>query len=315
MNLNLKKKRIFSFFSFFLIISIIIVHHNTEKQIDSKMIFQESFQKEQSILKEKGYTTFEINQIYEYMSEKNIKKILASDYVDMKEFFGIPNFDFDKLENYKAYQALENIPMKDAVTKVNLKRDIPFYTEIEEIKNPDSPLILVNKTYYLNEFYIPKDLVAIPSFPELQLRKIAIDDFENLLAKAKLENIYLIPYSTFRSYSYQKEIYEKYLAKDPKEKVDTYSARPGHSEHQTGLAIDIRSINHWYNLTPTDQEWMKKNASQFGFIIRYQKNHSDITGYKEEPWHIRYVGKEVAQKIQNLNISFEEYYDIYSKEH
>jgi len=301
----------------FITILIFSINFKTlsKNQIETKMIFHENFKREQTILLEKGYTVFEINQIYEYMSKKNIDKILENEYVDLKEFFGITNFDFEKIDSYKAYQSIENIPMKDAVTKVNLKLDVPFYSETIEITNPDSLLVLVNKVYVLNENYKPENLLPIPSFPNLQLRKEAIEDFEKLLAQAKLDNIFLIPYSTYRSFSYQKQVYEKYLEKDPKELVDTYSARPGHSEHQTGLAIDIRSKDHWYNLTKSDYEWMKQNAYKYGFIIRYSKNNSNFTGYKEEPWHIRYVGIEHAKKITDLKLTFDEYYDLYINIH
>jgi len=188
---------------------------------------------------------------------------------------------------------------------------MPFYSEVEEIKDADNILVLVNKVYALPSNYEPQDLVAIPSFPSLKIRDDAVNDLEALLAAAKLDQIYLIPYSTYRSYSYQDELYQYYLKSDSREIVDTYSARPGHSEHQTGLALDVRSSSHWNNLTDVDYEWMKKNSYKYGFIIRYPKGNSEITGYKEEPWHIRYIGVEHATKVHELNITYDEYYDLY----
>lgn len=276
-----------------------------------KLVSKESFLDEASILLDKGYSSSEINQIYEYMSDTNIAKILKNDYVDLKDFYNISNFDFDLLDRYKSYQSLEMISSKDAVTRVNLKLDIPFYSDIEEIQEPDSILVLVNKAHVLSKNYVPEDLVSIPSFPNLLLRKVAIEDFEALLAKASLDGVFLTPYSTYRSYDYQDGLYKKYLNDDPVEVVDTYSARPGHSEHQTGLAIDIKSNSHWYSLTDADYQWMQENSYQYGFIIRYPKDHSFITGYKEEPWHIRYIGKEHASKIHDLGITYDEYYDLY----
>lgn len=279
-----------------------------------KLVSKEHFVEEANSLLEKGYTSEEINQIYEYMSEENIHAILNHDYVDLKDFYQISNFEFDKLERYKAYQSLESISFRDAVTRVNLKLDLPFYSEIEPTNQDDSILVIVNKVYALSSDYVPKDLVSIPSFPNLQIREVAKDDFEKLLAAAKLDQVYLTPYSTYRSYDYQDGLYKKYLGEDPQEVVDTYSARPGHSEHQTGLAIDIRSNSHWYNLTDSDYEWMKNNSYKYGFIIRYPKDNSFITGYKEEPWHIRYIGVEHATKVHDLQITFDEYYDLYLKE-
>ncbi len=249
------------------------------------------------------------------MSIKTREKLLKTDYIDLNDFYKISNFELENIERYKALQSLEDTPISKIITKVNLKLDKPFYSDIETIQNPTNPLVLVNKYRALPNNYIPPDLTSIPSFPNLQIRSLAVEDFEKLLAAAKLDNIFLVPYSAYRSYSYQETLYQKYLENDSQEKVDTYSARQGHSEHQTGLAIDIRSYNHWYNLTEKDYEWMQNNSYKYGFIIRYPENSTEFTGYKEEPWHIRYIGISHATKIHNLKITFDEYYDIYLNEH
>lgn len=165
-----------------------------------KLVNKDSFVEEANILLEKGYSYDEINNIYEYMSDSNIEKILSNSYTDLSMFYQIPNFEFDKIERYKAYQLLENIDMKDAVTRVNIKLDLPFYSEITPIENPNDITVLVNKAASLPSDYVPSDLVSIPSFPNLSLREVAIVDFENLLAGAKLDNVFLVPYSTYRSY-------------------------------------------------------------------------------------------------------------------
>ena len=249
------------------------------------------------------------------MSDKNITKILASDYIDLSEFYQISNFDFDKIDRYLAYQTSQGIEMKQAVTEVNLNLDTDFYTNIETIEDPSSITVLVNKFHALPADYVPDDLISIPSFPNLQIKDDAAEDFEALLAAAKLDNVIIIPYSTYRSYDYQQGLYNKYLQTDSQEEVDTYSARPGHSEHQTGLALDVRSSSHWSNLTDSDYEWMLNNSYKYGFIIRYPKDNSRITGYQEEPWHLRYIGIEHATKVHELGITFDEYYDLYLTEH
>ncbi len=279
------------------------------------LVSKENFTNEANSLLEKGYTADEINNIYEYMSDKNITSILENDYVDLKDFYQISNFDFAKIDRYKAYQALEGIEMKDVVTRVNLNLDEPFYQTIETIENPSAVTVLVNKSHALPSDYVPDDLVSIPSFPSLKIKDDAVEDFENLLVAAKLDNVYIIPYSTYRSYDYQKNLYNGYLKDDPLEVVDTYSARPGHSEHQTGLALDVRSSTHWSNLTDADYEWMLNNSYKYGFIVRYPKDNSTITGYKEEPWHLRYIGVEHATKVHELEITYDEYYDLYLTEH
>ena len=280
-----------------------------------QIVNKENFTNEANTLLEKGYSADEINQIYEYMSNKNIAKILTNNKVDLSEFYQISNFDFDKIDRYLTYQASGGIEMKQAVTEVNLNLDTDFYSNIETIVEPSSVTVLVNKFHALPSDYVPNDLVEIPSFPNLQIKDDAVDDFENLLAAAKLDNVIIIPYSTYRSYDYQKGLYNKYLQTDSQEEVDTYSARPGHSEHQTGLALDVRSSSHWSNLTDSDYEWMLNNSYKYGFIIRYPKDNSRITGYQEEPWHLRYIGIEHATKVHELGITFDEYYDIYLTEH
>lgn len=291
----------------------------TEEQIlvnqGVKIQDKENFIDEANTLLDKGYSPDEINQIYETMSDQNLEQILANNYVDLSAFYQISNFDFSKIDRYLAYQSANGLEMKDAVTRVNLNLDEPFYQTVETISDPDAITVLVNKSHALPADYVPKDLVAIPSFPSLQIKADAVDDFEKLLAAAKLDNVYIIPYSTYRSYDYQNRLYNKYLGTDPQEVVDTYSARPGHSEHQTGLALDVRSSTHWDNLTDADYEWMLNNSYKYGFIIRYPKNNSTITGYQEEPWHIRYIGVEHATKVHELGITYDEYYDLYLTKH
>jgi D-alanyl-D-alanine carboxypeptidase len=115
--------------------------------------------------------------------------------------------------------------------------------------------------------------------------------------------------SGFRSYSRQKTIYNNYVAIDGVTKADTYSARPGHSEHQTGLAFDVGAIDDNYGNTAAGK-WLANNAHKYGFIIRYPKGKTHITGYKYEPWHIRYIGTNHATTIYNKQITLEEYLNV-----
>ena len=116
--------------------------------------------------------------------------------------------------------------------------------------------------------------------------------------------------STYRTYEYQENLYQNYAKQDGINKADTYSARPGFSEHHTGLAIDIDNTKTSYlNFENTEEfKWMQDNAYKYGFILRYKKDKEDITGYIYEPWHYRYVGSKVAKYIQENNLTFEEYY-------
>ena len=125
-------------------------------------------------------------------------------------------------------------------------------------------------------------------------------------------NIYIS--SGYRSYNTQKNLYNNYVAKDGKALADTYSARAGHSEHQTGICFDLNTIDDSFQYTH-EGIWVNDNAYKYGFIIRYPKGKEHITGYQYESWHLRYVGKEMAEKLYNNGnwITMEEYFGIDSK--
>jgi LAS superfamily LD-carboxypeptidase LdcB len=117
--------------------------------------------------------------------------------------------------------------------------------------------------------------------------------------------------SGFRSYSTQNTLYNKYVARDGKAEADRYSARPGHSEHQTGLAFDLNSLDQSFENTK-EGKWLAENCWKYGFIIRYPKGKESVTGYMFEPWHVRYLGKEVAKKVYESGKCLEEYLGITS---
>lgn len=164
-------------------------------------------------------------------------------------------------------------------------------------------ILIANKTYQLPSTYNPNGLLVDFMNP-----------FNQMVNDALKENINLKIVSGYRSYSTQDRIYSNYVKKDGQIKADTYSARPGHSEHQTGLAADINSLDQSF-INTREGIWLNSHCYQYGFIIRYPKGKESITGYIYEPWHIRYVGKELATKLYNNGnwITLEEYLGINSK--
>lgn len=234
--------------------------------------------------------------------------------INIDDLKNIPSFNEDYIDRYIKY-ARNNIDLsvEEIVKRVNVNLDINFYENAKEALNKDSNLILVNKHYYLNENYIPDDLVLInykyTSGIEVYAKKEATHMFELMCTDASAIGLIIKTISSYRSYNYQKNLYEKYLLNDPKEIVDTYSARSGHSEHQTGLAFDLYNVIKPYTLfgETKEYEWLKINAHKYGFIIRYTKDNEYITGYKDEPWHIRYVGIDNATYIYENNITLEEF--------
>lgn len=179
----------------------------------------------------------------------------------------------------------------------------------ETIELPEEPtvingILLANKQHPLPEDYAPGEV------------KKARDAFEAMSAEAAKEEIDLVAFSTFRNFDRQKELYEGYAAKDGEAAADRYSARPGFSEHQTGLAFDIGEEGqeqHWASASFGDTEggkWLAENAHRYGFILRYPEDSEHITGYMHESWHYRFVGKEAAAEIHEQGITLEQYLDV-----
>ena len=162
-------------------------------------------------------------------------------------------------------------------------------------------LMIVNKSYPLPKEYNPGAMT-----PET---KTAYDE---MLKDAAAAGLTLKSVSDFRSYETQDQLYKNYCARDGQAAADTYSARPGHSEHQTGLAIDINCAGSAFDNTP-EAKWLAENCWKYGFILRYPKGKENITGYQYESWHIRYVGKDWAKKITDSGLTMEEYFQIDSK--
>lgn len=180
-------------------------------------------------------------------------------------------------------------------------------------------LILVNKQIALPADYQPSDLVeANIDFVDStvgerrMLRKEAAQAIEGLMKDAKAAGIDLKGTSAFRSYAYQVNLFNAYVERDGKEQAMKYSAPPGHSEHQTGLAIDVSSASVNYQLTQSlgetvEGKWLADHAHEYGFIIRYQKEFEEETGYMYEPWHLRYIGMEHAKQVHALNQPYDRY--------
>ena len=164
-------------------------------------------------------------------------------------------------------------------------------------------ILIANKTYDLPKNYNPGGLLSTFT-----------NNFNKMKDDAKNDNINLNIRSGFRSYNTQVSLYNNYVKRDGKTAADTYSARAGHSEHQTGLAADINSLEQSF-INTKEGKWLNENCYKYGFIIRYPKGKEDITGYIYEPWHIRYVGTDIASKLYNNGnwITLEEYLGIDSK--
>lgn len=195
---------------------------------------------------------------------------------------------------------------------VNVGLDGPFYGSIQNIGNAGSTAVLVNKYNKLSGSYVPGDLEMVSSKyanGDKYLRSDAREQFERMCMDAEELGLNIFAVSAYRSYSTQKSLYDRYVARSGKKQADTYSARPGHSEHQTGLAVDVIAASSSANVDKTKEyKWYKDNAHHYGFIIRYPSGKSHITGYIYEPWHLRYLGVELATAVYNSGLTYDEYY-------
>lgn len=244
------------------------------------------------------------------VKDERLKKL---DYINEK----VSYFKEENIDRYiKYHEENKNLDMKDVVIRVNLNLDKPYYSVTEKTPYQNKDYILVNKYIYMDSDYTPdnlEDLDLSYSRSGMKLVKSAKVNLEKMVESAKNDGYTIRVMSSFRSYNYQVNLYNKYVENDGKEAADTYSARPGFSEHQTGLCVDIDDgkISYTNFENSPSFKWMEENAAEYGFILRYPKNKTDITGYTYESWHYRYVGKKIASYIKKHNITFDEYYAMY----
>ncbi|MCL6456409.1 MAG: M15 family metallopeptidase [Gorillibacterium sp.] len=182
--------------------------------------------------------------------------------------------------------------------------------------------VLVNKKRVLPSNYVPTDLVEpkvrFPYEEKLEKRKMrkeAATALERMFKGAEKDGIILYAVSGYRSYQTQKALYNNYVNKDGEQAASRYSAKPGMSEHQTGLAMDVSSKSANYQLTQSfgttaEGKWLSKHSWEYGFIIRYLQTTEDITGYMYEPWHVRFIGAAIAREVFEQGVTLEEYYGV-----
>jgi len=203
-------------------------------------------------------------------------------------------------------------PQTSAATESASSSAAPGTTETQPAA-PRSDIKVINGITYVQGVLIANKTYGLPaSYNPGGLDPKAQAAFNEMAAAAAKEGLSLRICSGFRSYATQKTLYNNYCKRDGQAAADRYSARPGHSEHQTGLAMDINYAGSSFDKTP-EAKWIAENCWKYGFIIRYPKGKEDITGYKYESWHVRYLGKEWAKTIFDSGLTLEEYFGITSK--
>lgn len=311
-------KKFLVYFIFFLIMGIYTVQESIK--IHEKYEYQKTYEYK---IQQVGYSKKETQKLIEILPKEKLDFILSNEYNEIyypvitQKYYLEKNFD--KYIEYKTYH--EDTSYEDVIAIVNVHANIGWYNETYEANLKNEYLVLVNKFYYLPNNYERNDLENISlqyAYHDNSASSVVNEAYYNMRQDVENElGVHLMVNSSYRPYKDQEEIYNSFKKVSLKY-ADSYAARPGHSEHQTGLAIDLTSLEHPY-VNDTEEsfdkseeyEWLKNNCHKYGFILRYPEGKDHITGYNTESWHFRYVGIDVATQIYNEGITFDEYYAYY----
>ena len=313
--LKLKKKvYYFGAFIVFLIVGILLgINYYNDYQYKQTNEYK---------LLEKGYSLEDTKTIFAKLSETEQQKLIDNDKDDKIISLLEQKYFLEKnLEDYKEYINKNNeTDYAKVISIVNVHANHKWY-QLELNTNKDLGMLMnVNKFYALSETYTPENLKNIDltyAYDEEGKNKLidyAYDKFLELWQAANDQGFYLMVTSSYRDYESQKEIYDYRVSTWGERKADETAARPGHSEHQTGLVIDMTSKTEPLADSFTDSKaykWLKENAYKYGFIERYPEGKTYLTGYNPESWHWRYVGLEAAKTMHDEDITFDEYYAFY----
>lgn len=241
------------------------------------------------------------------------KELIEKYTQELVNYRGLPYFNDEYSDRYVLYKIKKpDYPFEKVITYVNIGLDKGFYKHVNVISNITDLTVLVNKFHKLPDNFKPQLVQLDPSLcvegrgPQF-MHPDAAQAFIKMHEDAKLLGLNITAYGTYRSIETQNAIWNRAVNSGRTiEDVDSLNARGGHSEHHTGLAIDVIKNNYSVENTP-EFKWYRENAHKYGFIIRYPKDKESITGYKYEPWHLRYVG-DIAEDVYNSGLTYEEYY-------
>ena len=277
----------------------------TEQEVDSFM--NKLTDDEQKDLISRGYNEFYPCFIHsEYFIYSKLDLYMENVITKEKDFFkyhGTEGYDYDKL-----------------IGIVNSHANEEPYSSDRKSDISKGYAMIANKHYQLGD-YAPEDLVAIPwkyrygdANTKIELREEAYNKYIEMWEAANTDGHYLLALSGYRSKKEQEKEYNYYKNNKGEKYADSIAARPGWSEHQTGLAIDIYSKENG-DASTFDQsasfKWLSENSYKYGFILRYPKGYESITGYHYESWHYRYLGVELAKEVHDSGLTYDEYYAFY----
>ncbi len=289
------------------------------------------------------YKDIDYLKIFELINHKDFNEKKINDYIEIIKKYNTVNGSINYVNNYKDsniklnettlsflnekyfieeyldryieyYNTHKNLEYSEIVKRVNSNIDKEFYTDSKKADTSKGMYTLVNKFYYLDSDYVSEDIINTePKYSRdtAKLNKTAYENFVKMADAAKKENLTIKITTAYRNYNFQSILYNNYVKNDGVKAADTYSARPGYSEHQLGYSTDLTNGNNisFDKFETTDEfKWLQKNAYKYGFILRFPKGKDYLTGYMYESWHYRYVGVEIATYIYENDITYEEYY-------
>jgi D-alanyl-D-alanine carboxypeptidase len=261
-----------------------------------------------------GYPIYQARALAAVLSDEQADSLIVRGEHDTiaypllsERYFIAKNFD-----RYLAYHKVDTTlsALKDIVAIVNVGRDLDRETVAVPCDTSKGHLMLVNGRHYLDENYKPDSLVQFQKtycYEEQRALGAVVQAFMAMQQECKKQtDAQLMVNSAYRSYQQQIGTYKR--------NEKGYAARAGSSEHQTGLALDVTSLQHpmrWPFDTSKEGVWMREHCHEFGFILRYPQKQANVMGYNYEPWHLRYVGKETAKRVHDEDITYDEYYAYY----
>lgn len=261
-----------------------------------------------------GYNIEEIEYIKTNFTKEEQEKVLNAEYSSiLVPLYKEKYFKKTLLDEYlKYYNENKNLSANEIVLKINTHTNLEPYETIFDADISKNELVLVNKYYKLSEDYEP-DVELVSSqyaYSGKYASKTIIESLQNLIDAAKEDNLKLVVSAGYRSYKEQEDIYNSYKINNGIREADEFVSRPGHSDYQTGLAVDIEPYAKYIeNVNESEEyQWLINNMHRFGFIQRFPEGKESITGFKYSAWHLRYVGVEAATFIHDNNITLEEYY-------
>lgn len=311
--MKLKLKKNVKIFFVVVLIGIFIVSYGINKY--KEYVYHQTTEYKLTL---SGYTVKEARFIESKLQAKNVEKFLNKKKNDfLLKLLNEKYFMGKNLDRYLTYHEKNNDKtISDVIAIVNVNADKEWYENMTDTDMSKGVEILVNKFHTIKE-YAPDDLESINinySYDGQTIRKEVHEAYVDMASQAKEQGIKLIVSSSYRSYAEQEQVYKEFYYSKGQTYADAYAARAGSSEHQSGLALDIFSPDGTTTSTFENTEaykWLINNSYKYGFILRYPKDKTYLTGYEYESWHFRYLGKELATKVYNENITYDEYYAYY----